>query len=249
MARSSLPVINDPVVLCRTIWNRLNLIHHLVADTSAFMRVFPALVAYSLLLTYARAQDASEVPNLLKEYSTAVNDSARTRLLSLISFHMVRTDPDSARLTGEQALAIAQKLENRSAIGDAHNSLGWLEARQGNVDSANTHLQLALSISERSGDQARSSAALVNLGWLAQNQGNDMLALKYFLRALGDAESAKDTLKIPTINYSIGISYRKAGEFEQALEYFQRAMRAEQALGRNEKVANCLMAIANIHRD
>ncbi len=196
------------------------------------------------------AQDASEVPRLLQQYRNAGSDSARASALALISFHMARANPDSARLTGVQALAIGKRIKNTVVLSDALNSLGWLEANQGDVDSAEVHLQQALSLAEGAKDRGKTAAVLVNLGWLVQHQGNDdKLAMKYFLRALGDAESVQDSTKVAAINYSIGITYRKAGEWDQAMDYLNKSLRTEEELGRQDKMANCHQSIANTYRD
>lgn len=210
------------------------------------MRVLSIPVVILLCAIGARAQDASSLPDLLGRYAQAQNDTARTHLLSLISFNLIHSDPDSALLTGQQALGIAQGLDDPNALGDAHNSLGWLAVVQGRTDSAEAHLQKALSIFERIGDPAKTSKTLVNMGWLAQKQGMDVLALKYFIRALHDAETAQDSVSLAAIDFSLGVVYRNAGDHQQALEHFERSMRTEQALGRRAKVGNCLTSIANL---
>lgn len=194
----------------------------------------------------ARAQDASNLPGFLEEYAQVQDDTARSHLLSLISFCLIRSNPDSALLTGKQALLIAERIQDPDALVDAHNSLGWLAVEQGYTDSAEIHLQEALRIAEQIGDPTKTSTTLVNLGWLAQNRGKDVLALKYFIRALHDAESTKDSMSIATINYSLGIAYRNAGDHKQALQHLERSLRMEQALGHKVKVGNCVLSIANL---
>ncbi|MCO5275176.1 MAG: tetratricopeptide repeat protein [Flavobacteriales bacterium] len=214
------------------------------------MMRFLSLVCIVLLgLPCLKAQDATMVSALLSTYRSAGSDSARAVALARISFHLIRSDPDSARLTGQQALRLASKGGSQSAAGHAYNSLGWLDAEQGRLDSAEYKLQRALAIFTRLQDGSDQAAVLLNLGWLAEKRGDDAASLKHFLQALGKAETARDSIKEATITYSIGVSYRKMGEYAQAADYLQRALRTETALGRKQKMANCLLALANTRRE
>lgn len=202
-----------------------------------------------LAVGQAVAQDATTVPDLLRQHAAAKDDTARSNALALICYHLARSRPDSARLVGEQALALAGRIGSPKALRAAHTSLGWLASEQGHLDSAEQHLNKAMDIARREGDVTDQASALLNLGWVAEKRGDNAGALKYFLQALGRAEQAKDSVRVATINYAIGISYRKVADFPAALEYLQRSMLVEQGLGRRGKVGNCLMAMANMARD
>lgn len=215
------------------------------------MRGIPAVVFLSVLMTAPAllAQDASLVPGLLKEYAAAKDDSVRGNTLALISYHLVRSRPDSARLTGRQAMELARRTGSTKVLRAAHASLGWLASEQGELDSAEFHLNKARELADRDGDAKDLASTLLNLGWVAEKRGDQAGALKLFLQALDKAEEARDSVRVATINYAIGISYRKVPDFPAALRYLQRALKVEQALGRRNKVGHCQVAIANIKRD
>lgn len=210
-------------------------------------RVVP-LFAALLLTVSSTGQDASLVPGIRDELAKATNDTARADALARICFNLIRSQPDSARLVGEQALALAQRIGNKRAIGDALNDLGWLATEQGDLAQGEEKLTKALAIFQQMGKPAYVSVVLSNLGWLADKKSDRVGALKRFQEALREAELAKDSASTSVLLYSIGTTYSKMKEYAQAREYVQRSLDLERVLGRQNKVANCLLAIGNTLR-
>ena len=194
-----------------------------------------------------QCQEESIVPGLLREYRDAKADTARSSLLAKISFNLILSDPDSAKLTGEQALLIASRIHDPKSLGDAHHSLGWLAATRGDLDSAEAHMQKALALFQQIGNPVLTAPALGNLGSLAEKRGDDAGALKYFIEALKLAEHAHDSSSMAGLHYSIGVSYRKMGDDDQAPSFLNEALDMERALKRPNKEANCLTSLANVY--
>ncbi|HNK40056.1 MAG TPA: tetratricopeptide repeat protein [Flavobacteriales bacterium] len=206
-------------------------------------RLLAALLLLRVLL--AHGQDASLVPDLRATLATATNDTLRADALARICFNLIRSEPDSARLAGEQAMTLAKRIGNQRALGDAHNNLGWLAAEQGQLDRADSLLRIALGIFQKIGVPAYTSVTLSNLGWLAEKRGDSVGALKRFQEALTLSEAAKDTATVSILLYSIGTSYRKIKDHEQAVLYLERSQAYERLLHRPGKEAHCLVALAN----
>jgi hypothetical protein len=206
----------------------------------------PLLLMMSLALT---AQDASLVPGIRSELRGATNDTLRADALARLCFNLIHADPDSARLCGDQALALATRIGNTRALGDAHNNLGWLEAQQGHLDSADHHLDQALALFRKAGRPEHIAVTLSNKGWVAEKHGDQVGALSHFLEALKHSEQARDSASTSILLYSIGIAYRKTGDLPQALEFLERSAALERALGRTNKQANCAVAIGNTYRE
>lgn len=195
------------------------------------------------------AQDATLVPAIRAEWKAATDDTLRADALARLCFNLIRTDPDSARLCGEEALALAKRIGNLRALGDAHNNLGWLEAEQGRLDSADAHLDRALAVFRRSGRPEHIAVTLSNKGWVAEKRGDQVGALHHFLDALEHSEVARDSASTSILLYSIGVAYRKTGDRAQALEFLERSATMERALGRTNKQAHCIVAIGNTYRE
>ncbi len=195
-----------------------------------------------------QAQDASLIPGLLAELRAATNDTVRADALARLCFNLVRTDPDSSRLVGEQALLLAERIGNQRALGDACNNLGWLEAEQGGFARADSLLNRALVIFERIGKPQYTSVTLSNLGWLSEKRGDSVSSLKRFQEALALSEQARDTASASILLYSLGVAYRKIKDHEQSIAHLERSRTYERLLGRKAKEANCVIALANTFR-
>ena len=208
-----------------------------------------ALVLFMALSSRAWAQDAGLLPDNRKDLREATNDTARAEALARICFNHISTDADSARWYGDRALALAERIHNTKALGDAHNNIGWLFAQQGKLDSAEGHLNKALAFFQRTGEQQYLAVTLANLGWVANNGGDRVGAVEHFQASLRANELAGDSAGMAVAYYSIGTTYRKAKDHEHALENLEKALAIERALGRTQKVAFCLQSIANVYND
>jgi len=204
---------------------------------------------FLLLAAPLLGQDASRLPGLRADLAKATNDTLRADALARICFNLIRSDPDSARLVGGQAMALAKKIGNQRALGDAHNNLGWLAAEQGEFVRADSLLNIALGIFKRIGKPEYTSVTLSNLGWLAEKKGDSVGSLNRFQEALRESEAANDTATNAILLYSIGVGYRKIKEYDKALDYMQRSLDMERTLGRRNKEANCIVAMANTYRE
>lgn len=189
------------------------------------------------------------VPGLRKDLAQATNDTARADALARICFNLIRSNPDSARLTGDQALAIARRIGNRRALGDAHNNLGWLDAEQGRLDSAEAHLQEALRIFGSIGRNEYLAVTRNNLGWVASKRADLVGAVNHFLAGLKHSEAANDSASASKLLYSIGTTYRRMKAYDQAVEFLERSRAMEQALGRPNAEANCSIALGNVFKE
>ncbi|MBL7951787.1 MAG: tetratricopeptide repeat protein [Flavobacteriales bacterium] len=209
-----------------------------------------ALLLLSVVVVMApvRSQDASLLPGLLQELRAAENDTLRADALARICFNLIRTDPDSASLTGGQALQLAKKIGNSRALGDAHNNLGWLAAEQGEFERADSLLNIALGIFQKIGDPKHTSVTLSNLGWLTEKRGDSVGSVELFQQALRLSEAAKDTASSSILFYSLGVAYRKIKDHAQSVAHLQRSMAFERVLGRKGKEANCAVALANTYK-
>lgn len=212
---------------------------------------YAVLVALSLFCGQMRltAQDAALLPELLNDLRTAQDDTARAMAMARICFNMARSDADSARRFGWEALTLATRIGNPRAIADAHNNLGWLDTQGGQPDSADLHLGRALEIFRRLGRPEFTAVTLSNIGWSYSLRGDQVRALRNFQEALAQSELARDSASTAIALYDIGTTYRRMNQMDKALQHLGESLAIERALGRSVKQATCLQAIANVHNE
>ncbi len=196
----------------------------------------------------SHAQDASLAPGIRKELAAATDDTARADALARLCFNLVRSAPDSALSAGEEALAIATRIQVPKALGDANNNLGWLAVEQGQYKRADTLLGTALAIFRKIGKPAYAAVTLSNLGWLATKRGDDATAILRFQEAYRESETAQDSATMASLMYALGSTNRRLKDYSKAVEYLNGSLAMERALGRQGNEANCLLALANLAR-
>lgn len=194
------------------------------------------------------AQDATLVPALRAALATKQADTARVQTLVKLCFNLGRSQPDSAKGFGEEALGLARRIDDRKGKADAFNNLGLLAVYQGRLDEAAAQLDSALKLFMVIGKPSYLAVTRSNMGWLAERKGDRVGMLREFQEALKHAELAQDTGSVAVILYNIGATYNKMEEFVRARQLFERSLDMERTLDRPDKEASCLMSIGNTYR-
>ncbi|MBP8822189.1 MAG: histidine kinase [Flavobacteriales bacterium] len=194
-------------------------------------------------------QNADLAPQIRQELAAATNDTARADALARLCFNLSRTAPDSALQAGEAAMAIATRIKQPKALGDAYNNLGWLAVEQGQFRRADSLLAQALVIFNATGKPQYTAVVLSNLGWLAEKKGDETMALRRFQEAYQASELAKDSASMAAELYALGVTSRKLKDHAKAMEYLGNSLAMEFALQRPFNQANCLLAMANTARE
>lgn len=211
------------------------------------LRVWFAVWSLAAALPGA-AQDPTLVPELLRGLHRAQPDTSRVQTLVRLCFNLTNAAPDSALAFGEEARVLAERIEDRKGLADAHNNLGFLALNQGHLDRATAELDTALQLFTAIGNPAYLAVVRSNLGWLAERKGDRVGTLREFQEALKQAELAQDTSSVAVILYNIGTTYNKMEEHGRARALFQRALVMERTMDRPDKQAMCLMGIGNTFR-
>lgn len=182
---------------------------------------------------------------MLLELAGSAGDSSRADILVEISFNLINTQPDSARLLGEQALQIAKAQGYVRLQASAHNALGWMYAQHGPLSKAEEQLDSALILYRQEGAAHEEAIVLGNLGWVFEKRGDLVTALGSFQSAYKIAEHENDSNMRAVQLYSMGAIYSKLQEPEKARDFFRRSLDLETALGRKDKQATCVLGLAN----
>ena len=134
------------------------------------------------------------------------------------------SDYYTAREHLEQALAIFQRIGDRTETARALQSLGTVFSFQANYDLALKNYQDALILYRKTGDRRGEAHIINNLGTLASERGNPAEEKKYYelalriRREIGDRNGEADTLN------NLGLTARTLGEYAQARDYYHQAL-------------------------
>jgi CHAT domain-containing protein/tetratricopeptide (TPR) repeat protein len=145
-----------------------------------------------------------------------------------------------ARSAYEQALSIAERLEDRQSVADLLGNLGAVDQAIGDDTAALARYQSALAMREAIGDQKGVAVTLHNMGLIQRRQGHPESALRTLQRSLAIERSIADRNAIANDLRSIGLVHLDQGNVPLAAAALSEALRIAGALhdGRLEATVN-----------
>lgn len=194
----------------------------------------------------------------------SLKDSAQVNELNTQALQLSSTNPDSAILLSDQALAIAEKIRFEPGIGKSNHQLALFWNIKGDYPKAFQYYSIALSTWEALENSvrkdpassyslhyvlARKSATIGNIGNLNREQGYYSKALEYYFKGLKIDETLKRKAGIATKLGNIGSVYKDQKEYQQALNYYFNALKVDRSLENKDGIARHLGNIGNVYRE
>jgi len=147
-----------------------------------------------------------------------------------------------ARTWYEDALAVAEGLQDRRPELEALRSLGEVCLALGRYPEAARHFQRSLALSETEFDQASAIVACEGLGDAALAQGEWAGAEAWYGRGLRLAEAARDDRGMGRLQRSLAALARKQGDLTTADAHLRRARDLVESAGAADEMAQVLNA-------
>lgn len=178
-----------------------------------------------------------EDPALAREKSREILDGLvaedkKPRIKSLkyigSSYALETKYPEAIKYYNE-ALGLAEEIEDHFEMGNLNNNLGTIYNEFGNYNSAYIYFITALDQYDLAGNKEKRSGTLNNIGLTYLNLGNFEKALSYFEQALETME-IRDPIMRSTILNNIAICKVNLKEIKEAMEILDRSIElSEQA--------------------
>jgi len=182
------------------------------------------------------------------ELSRQVNDrdylATFTRNLGVAYYMMSRFDMAEEYLN--EALKMAQVIDNEALEGRIYGALGNIYNRQSQYTVAIDNYLKALSIYEKSDDKLQTGRVCSNIGVLYQKLLNFDQALKYFERAQEIAIDLDDKSSLASIYISLSDIHIKSDR-EKAIDYAAMAIEMFRQLGNRFSEVDATLALAKIY--
>lgn len=154
------------------------------------------------------------------------------------------------------ALNIAEKLNDRTLLANAHNNLGVDYQYTGDFNSALSHFLSSVSIKEEklpSGETVGSpksiASTLSNIGVTYDDLGEYDKALEYYQKSLKIQIEIDYKKGIGSTLNNIGVVYEEKGDYPLALDYYRRALVLRRESGDSAKVAATLLNMGIVYLD
>ncbi|MBM3436456.1 MAG: tetratricopeptide repeat protein, partial [Bacteroidetes bacterium] len=191
--------------------------------------------------------EIDSLTNLL--YSATRED--RISLLNRLAFLYRLNEPDKTIELADEALRIAESLNNLNGKYHSLSNLGLGHRYKGNYYEAMVFQQKALDVALKLQIDTDIVQEYNRIGIIYKGLGLYNDALEYFLKAITLLEKNGDTNDedIANLYNNIGNVYRKRGDYELALECFFKTLKINKTLGNKEGYAYILNNIGNIYAD
>jgi predicted ATPase len=131
---------------------------------------------------------------------------------------------DRARGLASRALEFARDAGDRRALARAHNLLGILASRAGDLAGARRHLEDSLAISEEAADLAARTAALNNLALVCMQGGEVDRAIQLARTALALCRAQGDRHREAALHNNLADLHHARGDAAASLDHLRQAV-------------------------
>jgi tetratricopeptide (TPR) repeat protein len=179
-------------------------------------------------------------------HSLGNNVSLATVLLHMAHLLRKRGEFISAKLTLEEALALARQSQDKSLTSALSGDLGAVLACLGQVAEASLCYEEALVLARELADPELMSTHLLNLGLF--HDRNSLEAERHYEEGLALARQIGDVRKSVKFLNNLGVTAAYQGHLSQAETYFQESLALAQALGYQELIGIALINLGDMAR-
>jgi tetratricopeptide (TPR) repeat protein len=165
---------------------------------------------------------------------------------ALTEFLIVRGYWDEAIRSGEQALAAARNLSDKSWTAIIAHDVAITHQNRGEMSKARRLYDESMEIDKKLGDQSGVAASLHQLGWLAQDQGELEEARRLYGESLEIAKKLGDQSGVAASLHQLATLARNQGELEEARRLYGESLEIAKKLGDQSGVATTLHQLGTV---
>ncbi len=170
-------------------------------------------------------------------------DTAYINKLNTQSFNFRKTNPDSAKILADKAIALAKEINYTKGLGDGYTRLGLLEKNKGNFEAAVKLYQQSLYFRKQLNNQEQIAGVYSNIGSAFHNAAQFDSAIYYHLESIRIAEKLNNSSLLSKYNGQLAIAYQKNENTTAALKYYTISFDIAQKAG---DTLNLLQSTANL---
>jgi CHAT domain-containing protein len=195
-----------------------------------------------------KAASEQEQEQLLAQEKDMVDSSLVSALRELASPRIQNRDFAQALRISQLAARIAERVGDRTGLGNTLCDLGEIYYRQSGYAQDLDYFQKALAIGKEIGDKKVMARALYGIGSTYRTQGDPDRALEPLNASLAISQEIGDKSLTATTLNNIGMIYKLRGSYELALEFYRKSQELCEDL--NDKIAlkRVLNSIGNVRQ-
>ena len=214
--------------------------------------LFFMLYTLSTLMSAQNKISAPTIDSLIIALEKTRIDSNRLKLLNDLAWRELGlgvTNDDVVSKHANQALKLAEKLNNKYQQGLALHTVGHLLKRQGKLSEAMKTFFSILKLSEEINDKDCFANQHLNIGSVYFAQGNIAKAVEHHLAAVKIWNELGDKQKIFRSYNSIAGVYLGSNFNEEAIKYFLLAREVARELNYKPGIASTYISLGNANKN
>lgn len=207
-------------------------------------------VPFSGQAQQGKLRGQARIDSLLQSLNKETIDTLRVKTLSQLSFGYSSIDPEKGIKFGNEAVALAQKINWEKGLAAAYYYRGANFMYTSRLPEGLEDYLGALPYFEKTGDSVKMAGAYSNIGGIYSYQGKDDKALEYFLKALKINRASNPGSNFEAANLAnIGIIYFNRNDNKTALKYNLEAMALCENYHFDDMLPNSYAGVAAIYSD
>ena len=215
---------------------------------SGKISVLFVVIVFSLYSSVITAQDLSRVDSLKALLKTVKEDTGKVNILNVLGerFRYGKENETEIRYVNE-AILLAQKINDKKGLVNAYKSLGWYNKSRGNYADALKNFAECLNISIKIGYQNGIAQGYAGLADVHCTLGNYPLSLEYFSKALRIFRQTFNQKGITDVYAGIGNIYLGKGNYPVALDNYMSGLKVAEEIGDKTRIAWGYFSVALIY--
>lgn len=198
----------------------------------------------------AKLRGQARIDSLLQVLPKETADTQKVKILSLLSFDYSSMDPEKGIKFGNEAVALAEKINWEKGIASAHYYRGANYLYTARLPEALDDYLKGLPFFERTLDSAKMAGTYSNVGGVYAYQGKKEKALEYFLKALKINRVMSPGSNFESANLgNIAIIYHERDDYETALKYSLAALKICEDHNYIDMLPNAIVSAAAIYSE
>lgn len=201
-----------------------------------------------LLPLMAPAQDRERLRKSFAALQHAPDDTNKVLHLDNVAWDTSYDNLAVGLVYGQQALALAEKLEFDHGIIRACNTLGTIYADMGDLNKALSYHLKGLALAEKRGDVHSTARSELNISIVYTNMGDLEKSLAYLLKSKANYDKVNEPEGISAVCNDLGGCYLNFKDsIVKAEQCFRRALEIEQQTKRPFGIATSLAGLSKCY--
>lgn len=217
------------------------------------IRISLLCILFSFITTHtsaAKLRGQARIDSLLQALPKETADTQKVKILSQLSFDYSSMDPEKGIKFGNEAVALAEKLNWEKGIASAHYYRGANYIYTSRLPQALDDYLKALPFFERTLDSNKMAGTYSNVGGVYAYQGKKEKALEYFLKALKINRTMSPGSNFESANLgNIAVIYHDRGDYETALKYSLEALEICEKHKHMDMLPNAIVSVSAIYSE